>query len=173
MGPHKKGAGAKSCILQNVGLSTDTKKSHFGHIPPGANSKSRPVFQKTGAFSMEGGSVGCGMDIYRTPLAWATALAHWLAPLHSEVPQHLCQSVVATFTVTRHGLLSPPCLYLRLQQRSLLGLCALKLAFESQGDCQTIQFCHLHLGLAAAARFGPVSGRLMNAPGSVEGGAGA
>ena len=144
MGPHKKGAGVKSCILQNVGLSTDTKKSHFGHIPPGANSKFRPVFQKTGTFSMKGGSVGCGTDIYRTPLAWATALAHWLAPLHSEVPQHLCQSVVATFTVTRHGLLFPPCLYLRLQQRSLLGLRALKFALETQVGRQPIQLSRLH-----------------------------
>ena len=63
MGPHKKGAGVKSCILQNVWLSTDTKKSHFGHIPPGANSKFRPVFQKTGAFRMKAGSVGCGTDM--------------------------------------------------------------------------------------------------------------
>ena len=69
MGPHKKGAGVKSCILQNVWLSTDTKKSHFGHIPPGANSKSRPVFQKSNAIEREEGPNECRTHMYLVPVA--------------------------------------------------------------------------------------------------------
>ncbi len=128
MGPHKRVADVKNTHMQNVGLSQATKNLMFGHLPPDANPNSRPVFQKLVVLSMKGSSVGCGTNIHRTPLTWVTTLEHWLAPVHPGVPQHLCQSVVATCTIARHGLLPPPRLDFRLQQLSLLGFRALKFA---------------------------------------------